>query len=172
MQQVAFGRDNPFWEFSLRVYGTDGVETALLGLQDRTGVDINLLLLCCFAGRHGARLTDHALEALTRHADAWRAVAVDPLRALRRRLKRDVGAVSADLSADFRQQVKQLELEAERIQQTMLYGLLDTAEARNGRDADRRGVMRGNIATYMHLCGVTLSDEDRAQLETVVEASS
>ncbi len=34
---------HPFWNFSLEVYGGEGVARACLELQDRRGVDVNLL---------------------------------------------------------------------------------------------------------------------------------
>jgi len=44
---MALSPADRFWAFSLALYGKPGVAPALLGLQDRLGVDVNLLLFCC-----------------------------------------------------------------------------------------------------------------------------
>jgi uncharacterized protein (TIGR02444 family) len=36
--------DDPFWRFSLDLYGRPGVAPACLALQDEAGADVNLVL--------------------------------------------------------------------------------------------------------------------------------
>src|SRR5262249_40267230 len=45
-----------FWNFSLKVYGRPGVAAACIALQDGLGLDVNLLLYCCWHGRARRRL--------------------------------------------------------------------------------------------------------------------
>ena len=42
-----------FWAFSLEFYARPGVAEACLALQDRHGLDVNILLLCCWLGWSG-----------------------------------------------------------------------------------------------------------------------
>ena len=45
-----------FWDFSLEIYGRDGVaEACLVPAGRRSAPDVNLLLLCCFVARYGVR---------------------------------------------------------------------------------------------------------------------
>lgn len=164
--------ETPFWRFSLKVYADPRVERALLRLQDRDGLDVNMVLLCAYAGHHGARFTEAALESLVAHATAWRQSAVEPLRSARRALKHDVGAVSAVQSRNLRRLVKEAELEAERIQQDMLFGLLDHVGAVDGRSADRAGLIRGNLSAYVSRVATELSNTVKSDLEIVVESAA
>ena len=44
------------WEFSLDFYARPGVSAALIELQDRAGLDVNLILFALWLGaRHGRR---------------------------------------------------------------------------------------------------------------------
>lgn len=158
------------WEFSLALYAQPGVEATCLDLQEMHGLDVNMLLLCCFLGRHGVRAKRETVAALDQHARAWRSVAVEPLRGLRRRLKRDVGAVSAESAASFRERVKALELEAERLQQETLYRALEHLPGRDARDAERAGLMRVNLTLYLDQAEVEVGSETRAMLERLVGA--
>ena len=45
--------ETPFWQFSGAVYAHPGVAEACLDLQDRHGLDVNLLLFCAWAGVQG-----------------------------------------------------------------------------------------------------------------------
>ena len=42
--------DTPLWAFSLAVYGGDGVAEECLDLQERLGLDVNILLFAAFLG--------------------------------------------------------------------------------------------------------------------------
>ena len=43
-----------FWSFSLAVYSDTAVQAECLDLQDRHGIDVNLLLFCAYVGAVGA----------------------------------------------------------------------------------------------------------------------
>ena len=48
-----------FWDFTIAHYGREGLSPAVIALQDRLGVDVNMLLLCCWAGSTGRCVTVH-----------------------------------------------------------------------------------------------------------------
>ncbi|CAO3352715.1 hypothetical protein [Azospirillum palustre] len=105
---------NPFWDFSLAVYGRPGVPACCLSLQDRRGVDVNVLLFAAWAGLEcGIRLSAEELGRIDAAVAAWREEVVRPLRALRRRAKAEDDA--------FYRRMKAAELEAERVQQDRLF---------------------------------------------------
>ena len=143
---------NPFWDFSLTVYRNDAVRTACLDAQDTHAANVNLLLLCCWLGFVGIKLTPEGIRRLDTLVDGWRQEAVQPLRALRRRLKETIGPVPGEMSAGVRALVKQAELEAERIEQALLYTALKALPGRDGRDAERGGLARQNLQLYALEC--------------------
>lgn len=107
---------NPFWDFSLKVYGKDGTAPACLALQDSKGLDVNLLLFCCWAGAQGHLLAAEEIERLMAAVKPWRSEVVEPLRKLRRQLKSGQDGGSDALLA----QAKAAELEAEAVVQRVL----------------------------------------------------
>src|SRR5262245_35238924 len=78
---------NDFWRFSLAVYGQPGVAGECLGLQDKFGLNINLLLFCAWLGRRGIALTREHLEGASRSIASWHDHVVRPLRRVRRQRK-------------------------------------------------------------------------------------
>ena len=79
---------SPFWNFSLAVYGANAVQHECLDLQDRFGLDVNLILLCAFLGAvHGVALTPDDIAAARETVRQWQEQVVRPLRAARRNLK-------------------------------------------------------------------------------------
>lgn len=109
--------EEAFWRFSLAFYGAPGVAGALLALQDCDGLDVNLMLFALWLGISGrGRLDNDALAAAGRVAGAMGAEFVEPLRTLRRRLKRHLDEGVQRL----REGVKALELEGEKLVQQRL----------------------------------------------------
>lgn len=135
-----------FWNFSLGLYGRPGVPAACLALQDGLGLDVNLLLFCCWHGQAGRRLEEADLRRAMTAAEPWQREVVQPLRAVRRRLKAGVAPVSAAESEALRRKVNDLELEGERIAQAVLEALPAPA-------AGRRPVAGENLALYVTLMG-------------------
>ena len=69
-----------FWNFSTGLYAAPGVEAHLLALQDRDGLDVNLVLFCLFAAHVRRPLDYGAVEAMRGLALAWGLGVVAPLR--------------------------------------------------------------------------------------------
>ncbi len=117
--------DTPFWAFSLAVYGSDGVADECLALQERLGLDVNLLLFAAYMGAvEGVRLAARDVAGAAASVADWHADVVRPMRAARRALK--TAAADADngfqpATAALRLQVKRAELDAEKIEQAMLW---------------------------------------------------
>lgn len=107
--------NNPLWEFSLERYARPGVAAACIEAQDYCAADVNLLLYAAWLARQGLELDQIQWRALEGSVVEWRQRVVRPLRALRR----DWQALPA--AADLREQIKALELAAEREQQAQIY---------------------------------------------------
>ena len=115
-------RRSLFWTFSLAVYGHSAVQTECLDLQDRYGIDVNMLLFCAYVGAaYGAVLPDAELHEATALVNKWHKHVVQNLREARRALKPFAAAPSPrGAAAGLRGNVKAAELEAERIEQITL----------------------------------------------------
>jgi len=99
------------WSFSLTTYARPGVEPACLQLQS-AGMNVCLLLCGSWLGQRGVACNAQRLQRLRAVAQPWDADVVQPLRALRMQWKA-VASEDAELKK-LREQVKALELEAER----------------------------------------------------------
>jgi uncharacterized protein (TIGR02444 family) len=156
-----------FWSFSLALYGMPGVAPALIGLQDRRSLDVNMLLYCCWAGTEGRSLSAADLTAIESMVEPWQVELVRPLRALRRRLKGGgFGAVPADRVETYRKQLSDLEIEAERIAQETM------AAVPRGR-TDPGPVetqVAGNLRAYLRLRHVSIGAVEDADLRVVLRA--
>lgn len=126
---TAAASDSAFWAFTLAVYGRPGVAPACLGLQDRHGLDVNLLMFCCWVAVQGLALDQHTLRAADEAVAGWRNQVVKPLRGLRRRLKRDLPGFPADEVAALRRRILDVELETERLAQSRLEQLLPASSS-------------------------------------------
>ncbi len=148
--------EGEFWTFTLAVYERPGVAPACLGLQDRHGLDVNLLLFCGWAAARGLALDPHTLRAAEEAVASWRNQVVKPLRGLRRRLKRDLPGFPADAVAALRRRILEVELEAEKLEQGRLERLLPATPS------DEAGpvlAVRG-LRLYFRLQGVDPDDVD------------
>jgi uncharacterized protein (TIGR02444 family) len=99
------------WSFSLSIYARPGVEQACLQLQS-AGVNVCLLLCAAWLGQRGMACNEQRLQQLRSVAEPWDSDVVRPLRALRMQWKA-IAMQDAELYT-LREQVKTLELEAER----------------------------------------------------------
>jgi uncharacterized protein (TIGR02444 family) len=136
------------WEFSLRLYAAEPVARACLALQDRHGVDVNLLLYALWRGAcHGARMEAAEFVRVRAQTEAWRTQVVQPLRTVRRALKAaELDAFHSGASA-LRARVKSIELEAERLEQEYLQQLAAAGHA--GRDRPAVTLALANAAALL-----------------------
>jgi len=132
------------WRFSLAFYVRPGVSEALIALQDRAGRDVNLMLFALWLGVSGRSLTKKELATADRIARPIRTDIVEPLRALRHKLRADP---DGDVQR-VRDGIKALELTAEKVIQVRL--CLSARTANSGADpAARAAVARANLALYL-----------------------
>jgi uncharacterized protein (TIGR02444 family) len=99
-----------FWRFSLALYARPGVADALIALQDRAGLDVNLILFGLWVGtRHARELGPDGFAAAAAAAAELTGI-VSRVRALRRQIG---GSADGDIRL-LRGAVLQLELAVER----------------------------------------------------------
>jgi uncharacterized protein (TIGR02444 family) len=137
--------EDALWRFSLAFYALPGVAQALIALQDRDQLDVNLMLFALWLGVSGrGRLSSDGLALADRAVCTIRAEIVEPLRALRRRLRHDP---DADVQR-LRESVKTLELGAEKLAQRRLAGVAGPSSGETSR-ADRLAAAHENFALYL-----------------------
>jgi uncharacterized protein (TIGR02444 family) len=157
--------ETPLWSFAVSVYGALGVQDECLDLQDRFGVDVNLLLFAAYAGAvEGLDLTqsiDQAAEAVSR----WHQDVVRPLRHVRRSLKSWSGG--DDLvglrAGELREQVKARELDSERIELLMLWTWLQSRLSTLSRSAPKDPLI-ANIHAVLIQFGIDAGELDLQKL--------
>jgi len=162
--------DHPFWDFSLRVYGSDGVAAACIALQERRGIDVNVLLFGAWIGESGRGvLAESDLDAALAATTAWNRDIVCALRVVRNRLKGRMGAIPTERSDVLRKMILEVEVRSEHVEQIALAAAVTRpadpalAAARRGGDAV------ANVAAYFRRHGFTPDAEDARQVAIVLD---
>jgi uncharacterized protein (TIGR02444 family) len=153
MDNCAASMSNPFWAFSLATYEAQGVAAACIHLQDTFGMDVNLLLYGAWLAHENLSPQQEYLHDLDAAVAEWRDRVVRPLRALRRQWA-DYPPASA-----LREDVKALELRAEREQQAMMYDI----HRRRFNTLGRAQGARENLIQIAQL----MSPDDRGWLDDI-----
>lgn len=156
--------NNPFWDFSLAVYARDGTAPACLALQDTKGLDVNLLLFCCWAGATGRSLQRSELETLVETVKPWRTDVIEPLRHLRRKL--GTGGDFDGASDALLKQLKSAELESEAVQQRILFEQISLEAGESSVQ-----VAAQNLKAYVELSGVQCDSAVTADLAAVLRGA-
>lgn len=165
------GSDHPFWSFSLEVYARPGVAPACLALQDRYGLDVNLLLFGLWSAVVGrAPWRPPELRPLLTGADEWQTAVVRPLRAVRRRLKLGAAGVPDAIVQGLRRELAAVELGGERVEQLLIAALAgDRPSAPPDLPPPRVAI--ANLGAYLAVLGIRPDPEDLARLTTLVGAA-
>jgi uncharacterized protein (TIGR02444 family) len=106
--------DTGLWDWALAAYRAEGVAEACLHLQDAHGHNVPLLLWAAWMAATGRSLDPEMVEAGCDTARAWDSAAVTPLRTIRRTLKKPLHDIDDVAREALRDQVKAIELAAER----------------------------------------------------------
>ena len=167
---AAFPRSR-FWRFSLKIYRHAKAARACLALQDRLGLDVNLLLYCLWrATRARAPIGSHEMAAIVAAVHPWQSEVVNPLRRLRRGLKavlgRDPALPLAPAIAVLREEVQRLELEAEHLQQVMLEAMSEPGTGRARKSHTTQAIARQNINVYLR---TARRQPDRGDRQAIAE---
>ncbi len=142
---------SPFWRFSVKFYSVPGVAPACIELQDRAGVDVNVLFFLLWNATEHRALSQAEVAEVERKIGAWREAAVVPLRNVRRALKTPPPVMKPDDAEGFRTRIKAIELEAERLQQEALYALAESGLGQHA--ASPVGAARMSVNAYQQVLG-------------------
>lgn len=164
--------DHPFWDYALDVYGRDGVSAALIALQDRHTLDVNMLLLSLWVSHSGRGiLTESEMNHALQVSSNWNPEVVCGLRRVRILLREEVALVPRELSDAVRKQILALEIDCEHVEQlAMAKGLVRTEDPSLTIE-ERFGHCVANFEKYFTRLGCQLSEEDSEALVTVFSAA-
>jgi uncharacterized protein (TIGR02444 family) len=168
MTEAATTAETPFWRFSLKFYRQPSVSEACIALQDGCGVDVNLLLFLLWLASDDRRLSAAEVKMLDDNVRDWRNLTIIPIRDVRRKLKDAPTLVEAGTQEAFRNKVKAVELEAERLQQEALYAFAKSGPL--GTEALPPVAALANIAAYESALGVDFPKPTIAALATAFAA--
>jgi uncharacterized protein (TIGR02444 family) len=104
--------DNPFWRFSLEQWQKPALQAQLLSLQNEQGLRINIVLLAMWLSFEQRDIRAQ-IDTLIADSQCWHEDVVIPLRHTRQSLPSSV--------SDLKKQVQHCELQAEQIEQAILY---------------------------------------------------
>lgn len=162
------GSTEGFRRFALDLYRRSGVADACLDLQNRHGLDVNLVLFAAFVGavwRRGLTVAD--LGQAHRRVDAWHQEIVRPLRAVRQRLKTGPDPAPSEATAGLRRKIAQLEIEAELIELDQLAALVPEPDSSRAA-SDAADCAKAAIETVVRArAGEALAEEDRAAIDAI-----
>jgi uncharacterized protein (TIGR02444 family) len=167
--------DTPLWNFAVVVYGREGVSQECLALQERFGLDVNLLLFGAYTGAvEGLALGGSDLATAVSSVRNWHEDVVRSLRRARQTLKAwSVGEDAVALEATaIRTQVKDNELKAEQIELFMLWTWLQTHLASLPRKA-APDALAENVRGVLTASGARGDDADPARMcQNLLKAAS
>lgn len=161
--------ESAFWAFSVDLYRRPGVEAACLALQDRRGLDVNLLLWTLWLADCGVALDRQTLARAEDAVGSWQTSIVGALRTVRRELRQRLERADAEDIAGrwprhveaLRGSVLELELDGEHLAQMTLGRLGDELEPSRRASA---GLAGGNLA-----CLGGFEGEDRGDLAKLLK---
>ncbi len=148
------------------------VAPACLKLQNDHGLDVNLVLFCCWHGAAHGELSLALLEKACKYSISWRGNLVQPLRSTRTWMK-TAGSDELTARPDYeplRQQIKAVELAAEKMQQTVLQDMV-LELGLEGVTADPESAIRRNLAALLNLTETAVVPAIDQALEILITTS-
>jgi uncharacterized protein (TIGR02444 family) len=174
MKQSRLDLEADSWAFALHIYARPGVADACLRLQNEAGVDVMMLLMTVFAAvRHRVLLTPSEIRELDEVCRPWREQIVQPLRAIRGRLKTGPLPAPDSTTEPFRSTIKAAELAAERLQNRLLaeYLPLRPPERDTVVAEDLRSVLRSAVTLALEKRGSKSISDLYSSIDAIVDAA-
>ena len=161
-----------FWNFSVDLYAREGVADACLRLQDSHGLDVNLVLFCCWFGQTRGELPEATLTQALAFSSSWRQFVVQPLRDTRKWMKLPANPAAEGLESLYetlRERIKLDELAAEKYQQQVLENMIDSTPNPPQAEGSKQAALL-NMARLSAQCGIEEMSLPEASLTTIISA--
>ena len=151
--------DSPsLWEYSTHYYFNPAIASRCLTLQNQYRQDVNIIFLCYWHGTYHGEISYKQMRAILSFSAEWHKVAIRPLRSARTDLKiwknrEDELIIEKESYKSFRESIKTIELEAEKIQQRSLmeFCLNGIAKGIKPSTAPPSAARKANIKTLISL---------------------
>ena len=163
-----------FWDFSLRTYGQSDVPEACLLLQNQSGVDVNVLLYCCWYGRYRGEHDQKTFKQILNFTREWSTNVVKPLRGVRSWMKDQANnnqLIAEDEWSGYRNKIKANELQAEKMQQFAMASLVENIPLVSSSEEGQREAILANIEAYFQNEEIKIDDAQRKGLMHIVAAA-
>lgn len=153
------------WDFSWALYQKGVSRCACLSLQNRHGLDVNVILFCCWCAFRKELIGKSEMENVLRETDEWQRTVVAPLREIRQNLKHF--SQSDKHQNLLRDRVKLLELEAERVEQRKLEELATQMMFDTSQHKTRVAMAVANLDQYFLVLEIKQREEDIIDLRAL-----
>ncbi len=163
-----------FWDYSNKVYQSTHVPEACLQLQNNHGMDVNMLLLCCWYGINYGKFKLDTFVQCHNFSRKWSDNAVKPLRNVRTWLKQSACfdmQIEEASCMEYREQVKHLELQAERLQQYSLEALCASQNSAIHDSNDQSAAIACNLKIYLEAEKIQATETIICELEILAKNS-
>jgi len=165
-------QNNPFWDYSVSIYGKPDVADACIFLQDKYGFDVNLLLFCVWLGAAGrGSLNADEIDGCIKRTRDWRARVIEPLRSIRRACRDEPLGVPEFLLQIFRPLMLDIEKEAEHIEQLVLAELIRNKPAEDVADDVKAFDAQRSLREYVRVAGIDRERQLDACARTILAAA-
>jgi uncharacterized protein (TIGR02444 family) len=163
---------NEFWDFATRLYARGDTKRACLELQDRYGLDVNVVLFCCWvasSGRGAFRSgeLEHALGCVAE----WREQVTEVLRTLRNGLKDGMAPAPKPLSDDLRRVIVESELHAEHVEVLMLHQSMERAGTGTFDRVQQLEDSTANLLRYLKHSDVATNNDELQLMVDILAAA-
>ncbi len=164
--------DNPFWDYSLAIYGKNGLADAFLELQEAISADVNILLYCCWVGAvGGGEISADEIKEITDGVVGWQSDVVKPLRTVRNVIKTQPAKLAETLPDKLYTRIQNCELEAERVEQLMLFSAHPVIGMDDRSDSSKIQDVQRNLECYATFLGTSLSQNDKKNIAVIAQGS-
>ncbi len=162
---LAFLPNHPFWTFSCQTY--EQAKVALLALQNRHNLNVNVLLFCCWiAASNQGTLSKQEIKKLLAVIHTWHERIVVPLRELRARLKE---STLVYLTENLIEEALDIEITAEHIEQLFMLDVTLKKAQRKSKNLTFRATQTcQNIELYRQIVYVYFDEKDCVYLSEIL----
>lgn len=148
--------NNPFWQFSLKQWQNKNLQQQLLSLQNDQGYRVNLLLISMWLSFEYKDIRPH-LKNLVSKSSQWHEQVVSPIRKARQAVPSPLPQQSLSLKT----QLQACELQAEQIEQAILYQACKDIPLSKSNKLDSLGHLIQNLSA---------SDIDKSDLSLLIQS--
>ena len=156
-----------FWNYSKKIY--EPLRATFLFLQDRFGLDVNLLLLCFWLGKYRWVLTDREFLVLIENVMPCRNHLIGPLRQARRFAKKNDDIPNSE---NLTTKILLIELEAERLEQMTLIEALSKFCNKHTDDVCSEAELTVlNMKSYLKAASLPMNKEIESAFEILIDTT-